>query len=77
MANVEIATEKVGEGLDFFSSLMSDMKTMNDDSLNLMAQALPTENKKIAQDQAANAKEFFDELQKEAEEVNARVNAFR
>ena len=77
MTSVEVATMPGGEGLDFFSSLMSDLKTMNDEKLNLMTEALPTENKKIAENQAANAEAFFEELQKEAKEVNECVKNFR
>ena len=77
MTSVEVATMPAGEGLDFFSSLMSDMKTMNDEKLTLMSETLPSENKKVAENQSANAEAFFEELRKEAKEVNEYVKNFR
>ena len=38
---------------------------------------MPDENKKIAEDQSASAKAFFEDLQKEAREVNECVKNFR
>ena len=77
MADVEITAHKHGEGLDFFSSLMSDMKTINDESLDLMTETLPGENLKIAESQSVNAEAFFNELQAEARDVNECVKKFR
>ena len=77
MTDVEIITHQHGEGLDFFSSLMSDMKTMNDESFNLMTETLPGENLKIAESQSVNAETFFKELQAEAKDVNECIEKFR
>ena len=42
-----------------------------------MTEALPNENKQVAETQAANAEAFFEELQKEAHEANDCVKKFR
>ena len=77
MTTIDTTVQQPGEGLDFFSSLMSDIKAMNDEKMKVMTEALPNENKQVAGTQAANAEEFFEELQKEAQEVNECVKKFR
>jgi len=56
---------------------MSDMKTMNDKKLDLLTSTLPNENKEIASQQAEQAEAFFEDLKKEATEVNEHVNKLR
>ena len=41
---------------------MSDIKAMNDEKMKVMTEALPNENKQVAETQAASAEAFFEEL---------------
>ena len=70
-------TAKQSDGLDFFSSLMYDIKTLNDTKKDQLVDALPKENKVIADYQNKNAQAFCDELYAEATAVNEHIVKLR
>ena len=77
MINTETEGSSGAAGLDFFSALMTDIKSLNDKKENAMVDILKDENKKVASYQGDNAEAFCNEIESEANFINERVLKLR
>ena len=60
MLDNETINEKPTEGVDFFQSLMYDIKQLSDQKQSGMSDVLPHENVKVAEHQEKNAQTYCD-----------------